>query len=317
MPQNLLESLKGQRIVVTGAAGQIGEYLCALLEAYEAEVLRLGHHPGAQLHSAMDLGLAESVRKAVVRARPQVVIHTAAYTDVDGAERDPELAMAVNGEGTAHVAAAAKEAGAYLIGIGSDFVFPGDGGAPYREGDPTGPINAYGRSKLAAEQAILAADPAFAVARSAWVYGSSGRHFPRTVLRALLREGRIEVADDEASSPTYVGDLVEGLASLAALRASGIFHVVNEGRATRYALAKEVATLAGYDPSAVVATPLADLLRREGAPARRPADSSLRNERAAALGVRLRPWQDAVAAAVPNLVRDMGARAAVARRYTE
>jgi dTDP-4-dehydrorhamnose reductase len=297
--------LRGQRVAVTGAAGQVGEYLCWALEAAGADVWRLGHHPGAGVDTAFDLTKAEAVRDRILRCKPDAIIHAAAYTDVDGAERDPQLAMAVNGAGSAHVAAAAKEVGAYLVGVGTDFVFPGSGGAPYGEDAATDPVNAYGRSKLAGEQAILAADPSFAVARTAWVYGGPSRHFPRTLLRVLRDRGVIEVVDDETSSPTYASDLAEALVALTIARGAGVFHLVNEGAATRYALAREVARAAGLDPEVVKATTTADFLRKTPLPARRPPNSALRNERAAALGIRLRPWQEAVAAYVPKLAKEM------------
>jgi dTDP-4-dehydrorhamnose reductase len=297
--------LRGQRVAVTGAAGQVGEYLCWALEMAGAEVWRLGHHPGAGIDTAFDLTSAEAVRKRIVGCRPNAIIHAAAYTDVDGAERDPNLAMAVNGAGSAHVAAAAKEVGAWLLGVGTDFVFPGDDGAPYGEDAATNPVNAYGRSKLAGEQAILAANPSFAVARTAWVYGGPGRHFPRTMLRVLRDRGAIEVVDDETSSPTYASDLAEALTALTIARGAGIFHLVNEGHASRYALAREVARAASLDPDVVRATTTADFLRKTPLPARRPPNSALRNERAAALGIRLRPWQEAVAAYVPKLAKEM------------
>lgn len=312
MQTNKESGLRGQRVAVTGAAGQVGEYLCWALETAGADVWRLGHHPGAGVDTAFDLTSAKAVRDRILRCQPAAIIHAAAYTDVDGAERDPGLAMAVNGEGSAHVAAAAKEAGAYLLGVGTDFVFPGDGGAPYREGDATNPVNAYGRSKLAGEQAILAADASFAVARTAWVYGGPGKHFPRTLLRLLRDRGSIEVVDDETSSPTYASDLAEALAALTIARGAGIFHLVNEGHATRFALARDVARAAGLDPAVVQATTTADFLRKTPLPARRPPNSSLRNERATALGIWLRPWQDAVAAYVPKLAKEMRIAPAVA-----
>ena len=108
-------------------------------------------------------------------------------------------------------------------------VFPGDGGAPYAEDAPTAPISAYGRSKLMAEQAVLEADSGFAVARTAWLYGGAGKHFPRTVLTVLRDRGGMEVVDDEFGSPTYAGDLAEALVQLAIRRGEGIFHLVNEG----------------------------------------------------------------------------------------
>src|SRR5690606_8515409 len=115
-----------------------------------------------------------------------------------------------------HVATQAAERGIWAIGIGTDFVFAGDGGAPYSESASPDPISVYGASKLAGERALLAADPSFAVARTAWVFGGRGKHFPRTVLTMLAKHGRMEVVDDEIGSPTFAGDLAEALVALLA-----------------------------------------------------------------------------------------------------
>ncbi|CAA9578777.1 MAG: dTDP-4-dehydrorhamnose reductase, partial [uncultured Thermomicrobiales bacterium] len=195
--------------------------------------------------------------------------------------------------------------GAHLVAVSTDFVFSGAGGAPYAEDAPTDPVSAYGRTKRAGEEAVLAADPSFAVARTAWLYGGPGRHFPRTVLTALRSRGAMEAVADEAGSPTFAGDLAAALVALAATGAGGVFHLANAGRATRYELARAVAVLAGLDPETVRPTTAAAFLEKHPLPAKRPADSELRNVRAAALGVALRPWREALTEYVPRLVAEV------------
>ena len=298
--------LRGTRVLVTGAGGQLGGYLRRTLAGAGAEVIGTGSQSRDGVDQVMDITDRAAVDGVLETVKPVVVIHGAALTDVDGAERNPEQARAVNEAGSRNVATAAHAAGAYLVGVGTDFVFAGDGGAPYDEDAPTRPLSVYGETKLAGERAILETSPGFAVARTAWLYGGSGKHFPRTVLTVLRDRGGIDVVDDEFGSPTFAGDLAEGLVQLAAQRAAGVFHLANEGRASRYELAREVARHAGRPAELVRPTSTAEFLAKYPLPARRPADSTLRNTRAAALGVVLPAWSDAVARYVPVLAAELG-----------
>jgi dTDP-4-dehydrorhamnose reductase len=294
-----------QRVVVTGAAGQLGRLLVPAARRSGAIVFAFGSRPDAGIDVAVDLAEREVATDALRAAEPDIVIHAAACTDVDGIEQEPERGERSNAQATRHVADAAKDAGAYLIAVSTDMVFPGDGEAPYVEEAATAPISAYGRSKLMAEHAVLAADSRFALARTAWLYGGAGKHFPRTVLTVLRDRGEMEVVDDEFGSPTYVGDLAEALVQLAIRRGEGIFHLVNEGRASRFALARETARTAGCDPDQVRPTSTEASLARFPLPARRPADSTLRNLRAAAVGIVLRDWREAVREYVPLLAAEL------------
>ncbi len=299
-------SLAGQTVVVTGAGGQLGGFLRPALAAAGVEaVIGLDARVGAGVDKVVDITDAPAVRSAIADATPSVVIHAAAYTDVDGCERDPGLAYAVNADGSHHVAAAARGAGSYLVAVSTDFVFSGEGGAPYEEDAAPAPRSVYGATKLAGERAVLSADAGFAVARTAWLYGGPGKHFPRTVLAVVRDRGGMEVVDDEAGSPTFAGDLAIALVALAAARGAGIFHLANAGRATRFELARVVVEEAGLDPALVQPTTTAAFLAKYPLPAQRPADSTLANTRAAALGIRLRPWRDAVAAYAPQLAAEM------------
>jgi dTDP-4-dehydrorhamnose reductase len=299
-------ALRGKRVLVTGAGGQLGGYLRHVLDRTGADVIGTGSHARLGVDRAMDITDQAAVDATFAAILPEVVIHAAAFTDVDGAERNPEQARAVNETGSKHVAAAAQAAGAYLIGVGTDFVFAGDGGAPFSEDAPTQPLSVYGETKLAGEHAILATSPSFAVARTAWLYGGSGKHFPRTVLTVLRDRGGIDVVDDEFGSPTFAGDLAEALVQLAARRAAGVFHLANEGRASRFELARTVARCAGLAPEMVRPVSTAEFLAKYPLPARRPADSTLRNLRATALDVELPAWSDAVARYTPSLANELG-----------
>jgi dTDP-4-dehydrorhamnose reductase len=297
--------LAGQRVVVTGAAGQLGRLLIPEARRSGATVIALGSRPDPEIDVAVDLAEREAAIHALRAVEPDIVIHAAAGTDVDGIEREPRRGERCNAQATRNVADAAKDAGAYVIAVSTDMVFPGDGGAPYAETAPTAPISAYGRSKLMAEDAVLDASSRFAVARTAWLYGGAGKHFPRTVLTVLRDRGGMEVVDDEFGSPTYAGDLAEALVQLACRRGQGIFHLVNEGRASRFTLARETARCAGFDPEQVRSISTEAFLERFPLPARRPADSTLRNLRAAALGITLRDWREAVEEYVPRLAAEL------------
>jgi dTDP-4-dehydrorhamnose reductase len=266
----------------------------------------LGTKPGAGINIVADVTDAELLRNAIIPLAPEVIIHAAAYTDVDRAERNPIRAETINVDGNRNIAEIAHQVGAYLIGISSDLVFDGAGGAPYSEDADTNPLSVYGRTKLAGERVVLETAPSFAVVRTAWLYGGAGKHFPRTVLTVLRDRGMIEVIDDEAGSPTYAVDLAEALVALVSLRGSGIFHLVNEGRATRYEFAREVALAAEFPPELIRPTTTAEFLARFPLPAMRPADTPLANTRAATLGIRLRPWQEAVHDHVLLLAMRMG-----------
>lgn len=303
-------------MLVTGAAGQLGGYLRPALEAAGAVAVGVGRRAGPGVDLVADLADAGAVREMIGDARPEAIVHAAAWTNVDGAEADPAGARLGNAVAAANVAAAARAVGSYLVAVSTDFVFSGRGG-PYAEDDAPDPLSVYGRTKLEAERTVLAADAGFAVTRTAWLYGGPGKHFPRTVVNVLRARGRMEVVADEVGSPTFAGDLVAALVALVAARldpdrdpaaTAGVFHLVNAGRASRWELARAVAARAGLDPEAVVPVSTAEFLAKYPLPAPRPANSELLNRRAAVLGIVLRPWRDALAAYVPLLAAEEARR---------
>ncbi len=244
--------------------------------------------------ASFDLTDAAAVARVVEASRPEVVIHAAAWTDVDGCEGDPERAMRVNGEGTTHVAKACAACGAHLVTVSTDYVFDGRKASAYLEGDPAAPLSAYGRSKLAAEEATLALGERGAVARTAWVYADHGRNFFLTMLRLAETMPRLRVVDDQRGTPTFAADLAAALLDLAAAaragRASGIFHVTNSGATTWNGFARAIFAAAGRSVE-VEACTTAEVPR----PAPRPANSVLADTRRAAAGMApLLPWEDGV-----------------------
>ena len=293
------------RVLITGAGGQLGSYLRSSLEKASCEVIGVGRNGGPGVNIIADITDVDQVARAIRQAQPDVIIHCAAYTDVDGCERDPGLADIVNRLGAQHVAGIAAEQGVWTMGISTDFVFSGAGGAPYAEEDVPDPISVYGESKLAGERAVLSADSSFAVARTAWVYGGRGKHFPRTVLHTIRARGQMEVVNDEMGSPTFASDLADALTSLMVQRPSGLFHLVNEGAVSRFQLAQFVTAKANLDPALVLPVSTEEFLQKYPLLARRPANSTLLNIRAVSRGVRLPPWEDAVARYVPMLMREL------------
>ena len=269
------------RIAITGANGQLGSALQRRL-GHEHEIAALGH-------ADLELGHPDCVG-ALVATRADLVIHPAAYTNVDGCARDPELAYRVNGLGTQYVALACRELGAPLVYVSTNEVFDGAAGTPYFEYDRAAPINAYGRSKLAGEQAVRELLDRFYIARVAWLYGGE-RNFVRTVLRLAGERATLAMVADEIGSPTYAPDVAEAIARLIQMPYYGTYHLVNEGACSRHEFAAEILRIAGRTGVTLAPIQLADYKRDSVVPPYTP----LRNIAAAALGIRLRPWQAALA----------------------
>jgi dTDP-4-dehydrorhamnose reductase len=269
------------RLLVTGAGGMLGQDVVAAATAR-------GHEVTGRTRAELDITDAAAVAAAFAAARPDAVINCAAWTDVDGAEDRESGALAVNGTGAGILARAASAGGARLVHVSTDYVFDGRADAPYVESDPVGPVSAYGRTKLAGEQAVLAAGD-HAVVRSSWLFGAGGRNFVATML-GLADGGRDEVAVviDQVGCPTYTGHLGGALVTVAERGASGIHHIAGDGHCSWHELAVETFSAAGVDIRVAVATS-AEMAR----PAPRPAWSVLGTERAEA--IRLAPWQAGVA----------------------
>jgi dTDP-4-dehydrorhamnose reductase len=278
--------------VVTGAGGQVGRFLAAEADRQRRDVLAL---TSAQWDITDD-GAAERIVEP-----GDVVVNCAAYTAVDAAETDPERAHAVNAVGAGHVARACAKVGARMIHVSTDYVFSGafDGSPrPYEIDDATGPLSIYGKTKLAGEHAVHAALPDAHVVRTSWVYTGVGSDFVGTMRRLAAGEEPVSVVVDQTGSPTYVADLVAALLQVAERpTAPPLLHVANDGAASRFEQARATFEEIGANPERVRPISSEDKPR----PAARPPYSALSGRAMTAAGLApLRPWRDALAAALAN-----------------
>lgn len=211
--------------------------------------------------------------------KPDVIVNCAAYTNVDGCESNGDRALKVNGDGPGYLAEAALELDATLVHISTDYVFPGDKMEPYMEGDPTGPVSVYGRSKLAGEQAIVSSGLAkYFILRTSWLYGPGGNNFVETILRLAREREELRIVADQQGSPTYTGDLANGIFSLLASAKErptyGLYHFSNNGSCTWYEFADRIVSLARSNNLPVKVDSLLPIRTEEyPLPAKRPAYS--------------------------------------------
>lgn len=263
------------RLLVTGAGGMLGH-----------DVVAAGRRAGLSVtgltREELDVTDAVAVREAFASVRPQLVINCAAYTDVDGAESAEQTATDVNCGGAANLAAAANQAGAFFVHVSTDYVFDGTASEPYTTDSPTNPLGAYGRSKLAGEEAIAGTG---ATVRSSWLFGRNGRNFVDTMLRLGAERDEVTVVDDQIGCPTYTGHLAGALIQIAVEKRSGLQHVAGSGSCSWYDLAVAAFEETGTD-CRVQRMSTADLDR----PAPRPAYSVL------ACDIELPHWRDGLRA---------------------
>ena len=275
------------RWLVVGAGGQLGIDLLAVLRNSPDDVKGL-------TRVDLDVTDAAAVAAAVDAVRPTIIVNAAAYTAVDAAESDEAAAYAANAQAPEHLAKAAVACGARLVHVSTDYVFAGDASTPYDENAPTAPRSAYGRTKLAGEQAVLAVAPQAYVVRTAWVYGQ-GRNFVKTMARLQRERETVSVVDDQRGSPTWSRDLAEGLVGLARSQApGGIYHCTNSGETTWCGFARAIFEELGADPARVLPITTAEF----PVPAPRPAYSVLGDRRWREAGLPpMRHWRKALSAA--------------------
>lgn len=270
------------RIFITGANGQLGTALQAQLSDH---VLLAADLPEIDITNHQQIG------EEIKQFRPDTVIHCAAYTDVEGAARNPELAYRVNSLGTQNVALACLQAGADMLHLSTNEVFPGDLPDGYEEWMPVNPINPYARSKTAAEHHVRSILSRYYIVRTAWLYARGGHNFIHAILRSAREGLQLRVVSDEVGNPTYALDLAEALVKLIKTQQYGTYHFVNEGHCSRLAFAREALRLSGLED--VPVTPiLSSEFTRASSP---PKFSALKNINGAAIGIQLRPWQEALA----------------------
>lgn len=290
-----------RKILLTGKNGQVGWELQRTL-ATLGKVIALGQHD-------MNLADADAIRRTVRNIKPDLIINPAAYTAVDKAETEPDLALAINGDAPGIFAEEAQRSGAALIHYSTDYVFDGAASQPYREQDATSPVNMYGQSKLAGEQAIQAVDVPHLILRTSWVYGTRGKNFLLTVQRLAREREVLSVVDDQVGAPTWCRMLAEATAQIVAQggndiatyirQRSGIYHMTCAGQTSWHGFACAIADHARPR----TAGPLAHIRPIPGhdypTPAARPLYSVLDNARlAATFGVALPEWGDALAMAL-------------------
>lgn len=269
------------RILVTGAAGQVGA---------EVVARAVGHEVLAADRSILDTNDRSAVERVVGEFAPEAIVNCGAMTDVDGCERDPDAAYAQNALAPRWLALAARPLDAHVVQVSTDYVFDGTLGAAYREWDLTNPLSVYAKSKLGGEQEVIALAPSFAIARTAWVFGKPGGDFPSWVLRTAAAGTLKGLVSDQWGSPTYAGDLADVLVTMCERREMGVFHVANSGRATRHEQGQR--TLARLGRTADVPEITADSLAR---PAARPRDVALDSRSLALAGLAsMRPWTEAL-----------------------
>ena len=226
------------KVVVIGAAGLLGRALCRVLSCDWSVI--------AATHADVNICDLSHTKALVGYGYPDVVINAAAYTDVDGCESDPERAFSVNAVGARNVAIASRAVTASHVYVSTDYVFDGEKGAPYVESDPPAPLNVYGCSKLAGEQAVRRSNPRSFIVRTSWLYGDGGEDYVHAILAAAQARQDLAVASDQRGTPTWVDDLARQIKALVLSGAFGLYHASSEGSCTRYAFALEILRRAGY-----------------------------------------------------------------------
>lgn len=256
------------RVLITGAAGQLGLDLVRTCELAGDEV-------AAADHDALDISDRDAVLAALSMVRPDVVVNCAAWTAVDACESDARKAMALNGLAVRWLAEGCDRAGARLVQISTDYVFDGTLDRPYHEWDDTVPGSVYGSSKLFGEREALTLGAAALVVRTSWLCGQHGTNMVKTVMRLAAEHSELAFVDDQTGHPTFTSDLAPMIRRLALDRRSGVHHVTNQGAVSWYEFAREVIAAMGRDPAIVRPISTAEL--RPPRPATRPANSVLDN----------------------------------------
>lgn len=287
------------KLLIVGREGQVARALLHAAITAGVEAIALGR-------PQLDLERPETIVPLIAASKPDFVVNAAAFTAVDGAERERARAFAVNAAGAEAVAGAAALAGVPLIHISTDYVFAGDKPTPYSEADLTGPRSVYGASKLEGEERVRAAHPRAIIVRTAWVYDGKGRNFVRTMLRLARTRDEISVVRDQVGCPTYASDLAQSLLALVKAKAEkpGLYHCAGAGETSWAGLAEEIFRLsqARGGPSARV-VPIASNEYPSAAP--RPANSRLDCSKIAAdYDVRMRPWRAALADCIEAIAAD-------------
>lgn len=270
------------KILITGSNGMLGHDL--------QEVLADKHELILTTSKTLDITDKQHTMDFIFEVKPDIVINSAAYTDVDGCEENQDIAYAVNGEGVRNLALACKEVDCALVHVSTDYVFDGTARDPIKEDGKIGPISIYGKSKLKGEEAILEILDKFFIVRTAWLYGINGKNFPKTILELAQNHSEITVVYDEVGSPTYTPDLADGIAKLIETDYYGIYHLTNSGSCSWCEFARYIFEVAEVDVKVIPVT-ASEFAR----PAPRPSYSVLDNDNWVKNGFEpLRSYKDAI-----------------------
>lgn len=284
------------KILVTGKGGQLGSELLGLISSALPEVEAVGIGT-----AEWDFSQPEHGSQILNAVSPDVVLHCGAYTAVDKAESEPDIAQRVNAESTLEIADWCKSQGKKLIYFSTDYVFDGTSTEPYREDHPTAPLGVYGRTKLAGEQAVLAASAENLVLRISWVYATGGKNFLLTMRRLAAGEGPIRVVNDQLGRPSYTRPIAEAVLECVKQGASGLYHLAPQGETTWYGFAKRIFELDTACAGALER--LVPIITAEfPTPAKRPAYSVLDGSKMQKdLGIVLPHWEESLAEALKSL----------------
>ena len=276
------------KLLVLGKAGQVGSDLIELANEKNINFVALDR-------SELDLSDTDSIKQKILNYEFDYLINCAAYTQVDLAESEVELASKINALAVAEMAAACKEKNSTLVHISTDYVFAGAGAQPYKETDKPDPQSVYGSSKLQGEQFALAINPKTWILRTAWVYGEGGSNFPKTIAKHLLAGKELDVVDDQVGAPTWSKNIAEAILNLIQIKPEyGIFNCTNSGETSWFEFAKEIAKSLNIDQSQIKPSKSSSLKR----PAKRPNYSVLSSEKWIEAGLNPLPnwltaWQNA------------------------
>ena len=234
------------KILITGSNGMLGHDLI--------EVLKDEHELVLTTSKTLDITVEDKVMDFICDINPDVVINSAAYTDVDGCEENQDIAYGVNGDGVKNLALACKEVDCPLVHVSTDYIFNGKNTRPWVEDDEIGPISVYGKSKLKGEEAILEILDKFFIVRTAWLYGINGKNFPKTMLELAKNHSEITVVYDEVGTPTYTPDLAGAISELIKTDYYGIYHITNSGSCSWCEFAKYIFEVADADVKVIPVT---------------------------------------------------------------
>lgn len=283
------------KVLVTGAKGLLGSDLMRELEKRGIDAV------GVDVQE-MDITDAAACRKVITEAKPDAIIHCAAYTAVDAAENNRELCRRINGGGTRNIAEVCRDLGIKMMYISTDYVFNGGGETPWRPDDEREPLNAYGQAKYEGELAIEELLTRYFIVRIAWVFGLNGKNFVTTMLRLGRENGAVSVVDDQIGSPTYTPDLARLLVDMIQTEKFGRYHATNEGLCSWYEFAVEIFKQAGMDGVKVTPVSTEEYTAMYPNQAKRPMNSRISKEKLSENGFeRLPAWQDALSRYLKNI----------------